>query len=200
MITSQSANVDSLVKQLARTLSPNGRFRRNDIARQWIFEGSSWVAQEVYDGGNHPLGLKLQSPDFDENTISTIEFALAVILGHEPLINDCKLIDFQHWSEMSYPHYDCGIEAIYEVKQGTLRITIHHRLTSRSKKSEAVAHLRKKGSLNWRKVSELKGNRIRSGEERQYREARDFLGDANAQLFKTDARELLQMAIETLQS
>jgi hypothetical protein len=48
MISSQDKDAKTLVATLARTLSPNGKCKRNDIARQWLFEKSAWIAEEIY--------------------------------------------------------------------------------------------------------------------------------------------------------
>jgi hypothetical protein len=202
MIEVQDAKVDVLVTRLARTLSPQGKDRRNDIARNWIFEGSSWVAEEVYEGEKKtPVGLRLTSPDYDNNTIYYIEFALATLLGQKRLVDDCVQVDRQPWTEWLPPDgYDCGYETTYQLKHATLKITIRHRRTNRSTKSQAIARVRQSGSLSWKNVCDLKGDRVRSREETQFREQTDYRGVANARLFEDDERELFGMAIGILQA
>lgn len=156
MISSQDKGIKSLIATLARTLSPTGKYRRNDIGKEWIFEKSNWVAKEIY--GNTDLkeliGIKLSSPEFDSRTITFIEHALALLMGERALVDDCVLIDEQHWSDIHFPNgYDCGYETTYRLKNDTLRITIRHRASKRRRNSTAVAVLRRQGTdpspKNW---------------------------------------------------
>ncbi|MDQ3816524.1 MAG: hypothetical protein M3362_02385 [Acidobacteriota bacterium] len=201
MISSQDKNIKSIIATLARTLSPTGKYKRNDIARAWLFDGSSWMAEEVYDEENPKqlIGVKLASPEFDDVTTTFIEYALAALMGQRTFVNDCTLIDVQHWGER-YPdkHYDCGYETMYRIKADTLRITIQHQGSDRGRrKSTAVAALRRHGTLAWKTLCELRGERIRSRDEFQYREKRDY-EPANAHLFHADEQELFRMALGVL--
>jgi hypothetical protein len=203
MISSQDTDIKSLVATLARTLSPKGKCRRNDIARQWAFEDSNWVAEEVYSRGDDktPIGVKLSSPEFDGQTTGVIEYALALLMGQRALVSDCILVDEQRWGEeYNYKRYDCGYERTYRLKDDELRIIIRHQGNDRvgHTKSTAAASLRRNGSMIWRNICKLQGSRIRSREEVQYREQPDFHKPSNAHLFRADERELFQMAMEFL--
>jgi translation initiation factor 1 (eIF-1/SUI1) len=202
MISTQDKDIKSLVATLARTLSPTGKVKRNDIARQWLFEKSTWVAEEVYeeDARKSLIGVKLFSPDFDRDTTDTIEYALAALMGRKAQVNDCVLIDVQCWGE-EYPSksYDCGYETTYRVKEDTLRITIRHQGSSRGKKSTAVAALRRKGTLTWKTLHELRGASISSQNEVQFRAKRDY-EPPNAHRFQSDEQELFKEAMRILQS
>jgi len=82
MINCNENNLEALVKVLARTLSPKLQCRRNDIARQWIFEKSNWVADEVYDKDSKALlGVKLVSSEFNRVETAHIEVVLAMLMG-----------------------------------------------------------------------------------------------------------------------
>jgi hypothetical protein len=157
---------------------------------------------EVYEVDQKtPVGLRLTSPDYDNNTIYYIEFALATLLGQKPVVNDCVPLEPQHWSEWLPPNgYDCGYETTYQLKDATLKITIRHRRTNRSKQSQAIARVRQRRSLSWKNVCDLKGDRVRSREETQFREQTDHRGVANARLFEDDERQLFGMAIGILQA
>lgn len=202
MISTQDADIKTLVTTLARTLSPTGKVRRNDIARQWLFEKSTWVAEEVYEDSDRKnlIGVKLSSPEFDRDTTDTIEYALAALTGRKALVNDCVLTNVQYWGE-EYPSksYDCGYETTYRVKEDTLKITVRHQGGSRGKKSTAVAALRRKGSLTWKTLHELRGASISSWNEVQFRAKRDY-EPPNAHLFQNDEQELLKEAMRILQT
>jgi hypothetical protein len=204
MISTQDTDIKTLVTTLARTLSPTGKVRRNDIARQWLFERSDWAAEEVYDEGDpkHPVGVKLTSPEFDARTVAFIEYALALIMGHRFSFNDCVLVDEQHWGEEHpYKSFDCGYETTYRFKEDTLKITVRHQSSSRmprGRKSTAVAAIRRRGTTVWKTLCELRGERIRSRDEVQYREKRDY-EPPNAHLFHKDEQELFYKAMSILQ-
>jgi hypothetical protein len=203
MISSQDIDIKSLVTTLARTLSPKGKCRRNDIARQWIFDNSTWVAEEVYGSVDNkiPIGVKLSSPEFDSQATGVIEHALALLMGQRALVSDCILVDEQRWGEeYNHKRYDCGYETTYRLKDDDLKITIRHQGNDRSghTKSIAVATLRRNGSLTWRSICKLQGARIRSREEVQYREQSDFYKPSNAHLFRADEQELFRMVMEFL--
>jgi hypothetical protein len=204
MISTQDNDIKTLVTALARTLSPTGKVRRNDIARRWLFDNSAWAAEEVYDGGDpkRPVGVRLTSPEFDERSIASIEYALALLMGQKFSYNDCVLIDEQFWGdEHPYKSFDCGYETTYKFKDDTLKITVRHQSSSRmprGRKSTAVAAIRRRGTTVWKTLYELKGERIRSRDEVQYREKRDY-EPPNAHLFHQDEQELFYRAMSILQ-
>lgn len=204
MISTQDKNIKTLIAVLARTLSPKGKYKRNDIAKEWIFENSAWIAKEIYEG-DHPkqlIGIKLSSPEFDYRTTALIEHSLALLMGQRALVDDCVLIDEQHWGE-EYPgsHFDCGYETMYRFKNDLLKITIRHQSSSRSplgRKSTATAAIRRQGSNTWKTIHSLKGNRIRSRNEAQYCE-KSLYGPSNVHLFHKDEQELFGIAMNILQ-
>src|SRR5207253_7470089 len=161
------------------------------------------IAEEMYeDNPKHSVGIKLTSPEFDSRTIVFIEYALALLMGQSFSFNDCVLIDEQHWGEEHpYKAFDCGYETTYRFKEDTLRITIRHQSSSRmprGRKSTAVAAIRRHGITTWKTLYELKGERIRSRDEVQYREKRDY-EPPNAHLFHKDEQELFHIAMNILQ-
>ena len=75
---------------------------------------------------------------------------------------------------------------------------MHHKGSSRARKSSAVAAYQKHGTLTWKVISELKGKRIRSREENQYRADNKGYGPMNAGLFHQDEQELFNRAMAML--
>jgi len=200
MIHCNENNVEAMVKVLARTLSPELKCRRNDIARHWIFDKSNWIAEEVYEKDSRVLvGVRLVSPEFSRVETVHIEVVLAMLIGEERSFDDCIKLDEQYWGE-EYPFksYDCGYQTQYRIKNDTLRITVQHKGGSRGRKSTAVAAIQKHGTLSWKVISELKGKRIRSREENQYRAHNNGYGPVNAGLFQQDEEELFNMAMVVL--
>jgi hypothetical protein len=200
MINCNENNLEALVKVLARMLSPKLQCRRNDIARQWIFEKSNWVADEVYDKDSKALlGVKLVSPEFNRVETVHIEVVLAMLMGEGRSFEDCTKVDEQCWGE-EYPanSYDCGYQTQYRIKNDTLRITVHHKGSSRGRKASAIAALQKHGTLTWKVITELKGKRIRSREETQYRADNNGYSPMNAGLFQQDEQELFNRAMVVL--
>lgn len=200
MINTQDKDIKTIVVTLARTLSPNGKCKRNDIARRWLFEKSDWIAEEVYeeDDPKRPIGIKLSSPEFDSSTTAVIEYALAALMGQKAQVNDCVLIDEQRWGE-EYPSksYDCGYETTYRVKEDTLKITVRHQGSNRGRRSTAVAAVRRQGTLTWKTLYELRGARIKSRDEVQYIEKQGY-NPPNVHLFHRDEQELFRMAMGVL--
>lgn len=154
------------------------------------------------DDPKHPVGIKLTSPEFDSRTITFIESALALLMEQRHYFNDCVLIDEQHWGdERTYKAFDCGYETTYRFKEDILRITIRHQSSSRmprGRKSTAVAAIRRHGTSTWKTIYELKGERIRSRNEVQYRQERDY-EPPNLHLFHKDEQELFHRAMSILQ-
>lgn len=200
MIDCQSKDMNVVIAKLAKTLSPCAKYRRNDIARHWIFDESNWIAEEVYEGDPKQLiGVKLVSPEFDRVETARIEYALAMLIGQKPLLDDCEQTDEQCWGD-AYPdkQYDCGYETTYRIRNNTLKITVNQKGGSRGRKSIAVARFRKYGAISWKTLYELKGKRIRSRDEIQYRLKSDGYGPANSELFHHDEQELFRMAMGVL--
>lgn len=203
MIECNENNVAALLATLARTLSPTLKYRRNDIARHWIFEESNWIAEEVFEEDPKRFsGIKLASSDFNKLETTTIEIVLGALTGYASKFDECAIVDEQFWGE-EYPfkQFDCGYERQYKISKDTLRITINHKGSNRGKKTTAIAALRKEGKVTWQILCELKGPRIRSRHEQQYRvdDAKGY-GSPNAGLFHADEKELFYMAMRILES
>ena len=75
---------------------------------------------------------------------------------------------------------------------------MHHKGSSRGRKATAVAALQKHGTLTWKVITELKGKRIRSREETQYRAGNNGYSPMNAGLFQQDEQELFNRAMVVL--
>lgn len=135
MISTQDKDIKTVISTLARTLSPKAKFKRNDIAREWIFEKSAWIAKEIYEDEQPKqlIGIQLSSTEFDYRTKLLIEHSLALLMGQKPSVDDCTRIDEQHWGE-EYPgkHFDCGYQTVYRLKDATLRSTIQRQSSRRA--------------------------------------------------------------------
>jgi uncharacterized membrane protein len=114
MIFCETSELKPLLKRLAPLLSPVARFRRNDIARHWIFEGSNWIAWESYEATSRELlGFALTSVDHDRASIVLIENVLSSMLRLHPIT--WTTIEERAWGEeCTSKKYDCGYETLHQ--------------------------------------------------------------------------------------
>ena len=191
-------NVVSLLNRVAPALCPDGLYKRNDIGRHWTFGKTAWIGHEIRDAESRKVvALSLESPEFTAAQTAYIENALSLLLGQRP--ETWTLIDEQFWGDERFSNrYDCGYQTTYEFGRETLRITINHKGTDHHRKATAIAQFQNSGALTWKVLCELKGPRIQSRNELQYRQTTQAFGPANAHLFHEDEQELFELAVRKL--
>jgi|SRR6267378_2657927 len=143
MIFCSASELQPLLKRLAPLLSPTGKFKRNDIARQWTFDKSSWIASEKLETSSHEIvGFALTSLECDAARIAFIENAVSLLLNLGPEV--WTTMDERWWGEeVVSKKYDCGYETEHQFGRDMLKITIQHQGSYYDRKPTAVAKIKK---------------------------------------------------------
>lgn len=184
-----------ILEAVARHLSPASSYTQaaNSSPPRWQFAESGWAATAIYntEPPHNMIGISLDSADFSDDDVNTIELSVARLCGLEARSEACIFLNERNWDrcECESEAWDSGYETLYRLYEDTLRITVRNLFdaarTPHAYQCTALAEVCPKGSIKWRLVCQLYGNLMSSRRERYT--------EANARRFHTDESELLRL-------
>ena len=192
MILVSKKTPHTVLEAVARHLSPAYSYTQvpNSSPPRWQFTASTWAATAIYnvEPPHNMIGVSLDSEEFSDEEVNTIELSVARLCCLEAKTEACIFLNERSWDNGEQV-WDSGYETLYRLHEDTLRITVRNVYDPAQEpaayQSTALAEVCPKGVIKWKPICQLHGNLMTSRRERY--------ADKNKQKYHNDERELLRL-------